>query len=1091
MVGRVLACIAVAACALPKPPPPAPARQAVLGLSIKSMTLGNGLRIVLVDDPHASEVQVTMRYGIGASDDLDSPGMAHLVEHLMFEQTLGSQTIMAQLEENATYANAFTSYDSTTYVSRARPAMLDKLLSIEAVRLGFRCTTITDSIFEREREVVKQEIRLRDDATELLTALHGAVYPQGHPYRQPVGGTTETVGAITRQQACAFADSYYATNNAALVISGHLSTDQVKASLSKFLARIAKRTAASPAPVREAPKLNHAAPAPIDEGGLLVMWRMPTDPYAQVGIRALAGTLKAVIDGEIKGSIEYLELGDVRAQVFGYFVAPGEGETIDDVVGHVQDVCNKLPDQLGSRWMPAQAFDALRQRAIYAQYASLEDGSSRDIRLAEHVLAGREPADALAAEFRALRNLQQQEAVNITKQYFAFDNASIVRLTPSSEKKRGHKVDVKSAVHDLGQRRSQPDPAQAHVADATFTIPSLRVTSRVLPNGLKVVMLPISTVPTVDIRLVFGAGSADEPADKRGTAMLAAEALAFDYRHAADLYNFAIAGGSSSSDVTADRTSFVVRGVDMHVDYLLAGLRRWAVDGRYDEWADHLLEANRRQRKEQDDDDAVSDAWRGAVYGAQHPYARVGFMRHLSPSITVEDAEKFRASYFTPDNATLVIAGHVDVALADRWVDFLFADWQGRAQPRSGGTGQLQPLSLTRHEDLSQLLLRIAVPSRGSRAELLVVAAMLDEIALDARHQLGAAYAFDASLHEQRLSSHVDIEGWIDPSRTNEVLQLLRDRIAKLHDDPATAARAFVLARRRVLVALTSITGSPSLLAARAETDIQLGRAPLADLQTAKEVQALTIDQLAPILAELDLSRGAMLMRGPADPINAAFALLGRQATEVTVQPAALDSLETPLTTASTRSHEQRIRFNEIEDAITDQTFARQSPIEIGAFISVAQGNVNNLIPPHSTFPIEDALYGPIVAGEVGYRFGKRASAGLHLSVGALSGSYDLRANSVVYDTAPYSLIPLDISAYFHTRTRGKLWGGLTMGLHMDGVKFDADRSWTSSLGFGVELAYDVYRFEPSSVAIFARANAGFGSDLGYGGLAAGVAYHH
>ena len=62
---------------------------------------------------------------------------------------------------------------------------------------------------------------------------------------------------------------------------------------------------------------------------------------------------------------------------------------------------------------------------------------------------------------------------------------------------------------------------------------------------------------------------------------------------------------------------------------------------------------------------------------------------------------------------------------------------------------------------------------------------------------------------------------------------------------------------------------------------------------------------------------------------------------------------------------------------------------------------------------------------------------------------------------------------------------------HMDGVKFDADRSWTSSLGFGVELAYDVYRFEPSSVAIFARANAGFGSDLGYGGLAAGVAYHH
>jgi zinc protease len=129
-----------------------------MALSISTQTVPNHLRLVLVRDPHATEVQVTMRYGVGAVDDPpEHPGMAHLVEHLMFQQTLGSQSLFAHLEAIATSWNAYTTYDATTYVARAQPAHLERLLSIEAVRLGFRCTSITDSIFSREREVVLQE----------------------------------------------------------------------------------------------------------------------------------------------------------------------------------------------------------------------------------------------------------------------------------------------------------------------------------------------------------------------------------------------------------------------------------------------------------------------------------------------------------------------------------------------------------------------------------------------------------------------------------------------------------------------------------------------------------------------------------------------------------------------------------------------------------------------------------------------------------------------------------------------------------------------------------------------------------------------
>jgi zinc protease len=1099
MVGRVVACLVVmAACALPKPPPPAPARQTVLGLSVKSMVLGNGLRVVLVQDPHANEVQVTMRYRIGAGDDLENPGMAHLVEHLMFQQTLGAQTLFAHLEDNATFFNAYTTYDATTYVSRARPELLDKLLSIEAVRLGFRCTSITDSAFEREREVVKQEVRLSNDSTQLQTALHAAVYAEGHPYRQAIEGTVQSVGAITRQQACAFADSYYASSNAVLVISGHVSVDQVKSSLGKFLARIAKRTAASPSPVSQPTKWSRAASAPLDKQALLVTWRMPLDPYAQIGVRTIAELAEGLIDTQIKGTVEYLELGDVRAPVFGFAVIPGKDETVEDVLKKVQDTIEMLPTVLDSWMLSPQVFDALRQGAIYKQYASLEDGPNRDERLATYVLAGRDPASALAEEFRALRNLSQKEAVKVATDHFAFADASLVRIMPSSTKKRGHAIDVKAAIHDMGQRRSVPDPGLAQQPDASMSVPSLAPVTRTLPNGLKVVILPMSTVPTVDIRLVFGAGSADEPADKYGTATLTAEALSFDMRHANDVWNFAIAGGSLGTNVQADSTSFIVRGVDMHIDYLLAGLRRRAIDGRYSDWADKLVDAIRDQdkkKREQDDcaceeENALADAWAGAVYGSQHPYGRPGFMRRLSRALSVDDAERFRAAYYTPDNATLIVAGHVDVELTNRWIDFLFADWQGKAQQRATSAAKLAAASIAKPEDLSQMQIRIALPSQGTRAQLLVLASMLREISDDVRHQLGAAYGFHAELDESRLATHLVIGGWIDPARANDVVQLLRDRIAKLRDDAAIAAGAFVTARRRVMVSLVSLVGSASLLASRIESDVQMGRAPLSDLDTAKQVKTLTIGDMKPLLAELDLARGAMLMRGPAEPLNAAFVALGRQPTLVKVDQAALDALDGPLPEKSRKSHKQSILDHDIEDAITDRSFAAQGPIEVAVYAGVTFGTVSYLVPPGQAMAVEGGPWGPIVAAEVGYRFRKRASAGLQFSIGNLSGSYADKVNGIEIGRISYGLVPIDLGGYLHLRARGPLWGGFTTGVHFDGARFDGERSWTRGIGFGVELGYDAFHLGSHALAIYFRATGALASDIGFGSLGGGIAYH-
>ncbi len=113
----------VAACAMPHPPP-APPRQTNLALQISRLELTNGLRVVLVRDPRATEVEVTMRYRTGSVDDpAGQEGLAHVVEHLMFQlrpDGAGTTPLMKSINDLTTFFNAYTNWDTTHYMNTAR-----------------------------------------------------------------------------------------------------------------------------------------------------------------------------------------------------------------------------------------------------------------------------------------------------------------------------------------------------------------------------------------------------------------------------------------------------------------------------------------------------------------------------------------------------------------------------------------------------------------------------------------------------------------------------------------------------------------------------------------------------------------------------------------------------------------------------------------------------------------------------------------------------------------------------------------------------------------------------------------------------------
>ncbi|HLL24662.1 MAG TPA: insulinase family protein [Kofleriaceae bacterium] len=1064
------------ACAPLVMPPPAPPRQTNLALKITSGRVANGLRVVLVHDPRAAEVQVTMRYAVGAADDPPGQdGIAHLAEHLMFHQVLGSQTLVARLEDIATSFNAFTSWDATTYVSRAAPSRLDELLSVEAVRVGFRCTSITDAVFARERDVVMNELRLSSDTAETRRAVRAALYPDGHPYQRELAGSYATVAALTREQVCAFVDAHYATSNAVLVVSGDVTPARLDAALAKFMTRIPSRpvraSASVPALATNARQI--AVRVPLEDEALLVTWPLPVDQDLRAKVVMAARVVGDAIDGNLPGEVTgpYVFGGD-RAPIVGLLVEAGDVQvTRDKLVEHVRRATRDVDRVHGKRrgWFGKVLYSELQQHAIYSAFADLEEGSARDTNIAADVLAGRDLDAALGAHASALGTLTAADLAAIAKQHLRGDRAAIVVLEPNGASEPTQKVSFDTPVHDVRTTRDLADPREAHAPDPN-PMPERTLVGteqRTLPNGMRVVLLPVTSVPTVEMRLVFASGSADEPPAIRGAAIAAGQLLNWNKRHLHDYLRFVASGGSREVTVETDHTTFSARGLDMHLDLLLGGLRRWVREGVYD--SDDIAEL--RKRAEPTRDTAIEDSWRAALYGT-HPYAMAGQLHHVSPRLTLEDVKRFRAAHFTPRNATLVIAGRFDAALANRWIDFLFADWRGELPTRSSERAAMRPTSVAIDNTTPHVFIRIAFPAPASGAPATIVGEMLDLIARDVRHRLGASYTFGASYQEQRRASYYVIEGSVDAAHATEAIELVRARITALHDDPDEAARTFVTARRRSLTHLLQVTTTARALASAVERSVELARQPLSDAALARAVHDATIESAATEIRGLDVGRAAIVMRGPTEQVDRAFAVLGRKPQ----RPVILDREDPTRTTQTVEvgHDEDDFTLRNLEDPITEPP----APREVS--LAFAGGYTTGRAEDHG-------VSGYKLNAQIGYRFERTMEVGLRLSLADVSGTY--LASMLDATPVDIALTPVHATVVLQTTAYDRVWGAVGAGLAMTRERHLGADDWKTAAALTLAGGIDFAVLRRHHLGLHCSIDSEFGAGTGYRAFTIGIGY--
>jgi zinc protease len=203
-------------------------------LAIERYTLSNGLTVVLQPDHAAPVVAVRIEYHVGSADERPGrTGFAHLFEHIMF---MGSEHVPLGkfdqwLEAAGANNNAYTTHDVTSFYEWMPSNALPLALWLDADRMGWLLPTMTLARVDVQRDVVKNERRQRVDnapygrANETILA---ALYPPSNPYEWSVIGSMTDLSAASLTDVQTFFKTYYAPNNATLVVVGDFVPDSAK-----------------------------------------------------------------------------------------------------------------------------------------------------------------------------------------------------------------------------------------------------------------------------------------------------------------------------------------------------------------------------------------------------------------------------------------------------------------------------------------------------------------------------------------------------------------------------------------------------------------------------------------------------------------------------------------------------------------------------------------------------------------------------------------------------------------------------------------------------------------------------------------------
>jgi zinc protease len=268
-IAMMLAACVVAAVAL------TPVQAAVRPpkLQYQIATLPNGLRVVLSEDHSTPIVHVAVWYHVGSKNErAGRTGFAHLFEHMMFK---GSKNVEPDAHTSIVSSvggrsNAYTTEDVTVFWQTMPAHYLPMALWLEADRMA--TLRVDDAAFRREREVVKEERRMRIE-NQPYGRLSEIIYDHAftvHPYKHPTIGSMADLEAASINDVRDFHGTYYVPENATVVVVGDFDAAQALQLATQYFGRVPRADRRVPRDIPKEPPMAREKRAVVEEA-----WPLP------------------------------------------------------------------------------------------------------------------------------------------------------------------------------------------------------------------------------------------------------------------------------------------------------------------------------------------------------------------------------------------------------------------------------------------------------------------------------------------------------------------------------------------------------------------------------------------------------------------------------------------------------------------------------------------------------------------------------------------------------------------------------------------------------------------------------------------------
>jgi zinc protease len=340
----------------------APEGRTRVSVPYTEFTLANGLHVILHRDPSVPVVAVNVWYHVGSgSEQPGRTGFAHLFEHLMFE---GSKNVPegafdTWLEGAGASNNGSTSNDRTNYYIDLPSSALELALFLDSDRMGYLLDTMTPARVDGQRDVVKNERRQSYENRpygQAFLKLIELLYPKGHPYSWPTIGSMEDLSAATRDDVAGFFKTYYAPNNASLVIAGDIDLAETRALVEKWFAEIPSGPAvpplAPPAAVLTDTK-RHTLADRVQLPRLYLAWHTPAiyqpgDAAMDIAASLLTGGKNSrlyrrlVYDMQIAQDVSAFQQSQALGSVFLIIATARPGQTLEKIQAVIDDELGQL-----------------------------------------------------------------------------------------------------------------------------------------------------------------------------------------------------------------------------------------------------------------------------------------------------------------------------------------------------------------------------------------------------------------------------------------------------------------------------------------------------------------------------------------------------------------------------------------------------------------------------------------------------------------------------------------------------------------------------------------------------------------------------